>query len=655
MTIMTKMEDNNIVAGLERTHSEMDPCQYVREIYQNSIEAGATDIRFTIDKLAKKSLGVSRGVGIDNGPGIPKNKIKDLINKKNSSSKKTGNHDENFGVGLKVAALPRNQYGLIVICRTEQKPKGFMIWLAYGLDANNNKSAGLKSLISDEQVQSWIDGYSSEPIGQDLIDFEDIEKEYDSFTIDGIDWMSWWDVNSTNETGTAIVLCGNSKEENTFEHLIYKGRKFLLSRFLKFKARPKFLEKDTNSDGKRIYKHMSLHDPIDVLKNYSIDSGTLIYKSWKLHYFLKGDDPKITMPLSMNGALIHQKFKEVILYKNELYGDFASIKGQALASIRNSWGIFYKSVGKRVTLIVEPPIYTKQYKRGVYPNEARSKLSWKSYNEEAPTQTLPLDDLKKHFIDNMPKSIRDLINEAIEGESADKIESQSAKQYQKYLSIPKDKRQIKKGIGLLIKDRDGLSLGGDTTEDLFHRLQNNGVRPEPGPTPPNPNPKPKKLSAEELARKEQKRKAREEAEKKRQEPPQVIWIDQGHEQAEEWFFRNGFWQAANYEKPSLGSSSNVLRLNKNHEFVWFYFNMAEEWLKERNHKMTKEQILEIFVRLYWIEVGPGVIQHMKGIPSIYKDKDGFAPERLTAAFCGRLLEFRRELHLIWKKKQKRDS
>ena len=83
--------------------------------------------------------------------------------------------------------------------------------------------------------------------------------------------------------------------------------------------------------------------------------------------------------------------------------------------------------------------------------------------------------------------------------------------------------------------------------------------------------------------------------------------------------------------------------------------MAEEWLKEKNNKMSKEQILETFVRSYWMEVGPGVIQHMKGIPSIYKDTDAFSPERLTSAFCGRLLEFRRELHLIWKRKRKSNS
>ena len=83
MTIMTKMEDNDIVAGLERTHSDMHSLQYIREIYQNSVEAGSTDIRFIKDKIIE-SFGINKGAVIDNGPGIPKDKIKNLINKKNS-------------------------------------------------------------------------------------------------------------------------------------------------------------------------------------------------------------------------------------------------------------------------------------------------------------------------------------------------------------------------------------------------------------------------------------------------------------------------------------------------------------------------------------------------------------------------------------------
>jgi len=164
-----------------------------------------------------------------------KDKIKDLINKKNSSSKNTNGPDQNFGVGLKVAALPRNQYGLIVMCRTKERPKGFMIWLCYDFDHNENLIAGTKALTSLEQWNDYNDGTISELVPNDLIDFQEVQDaHYDSFTFHGIDWMSWWDANSKNETGTAVILCGNKEDENTLNHLISDGRSFLQSRFLSY-------------------------------------------------------------------------------------------------------------------------------------------------------------------------------------------------------------------------------------------------------------------------------------------------------------------------------------------------------------------------------------------------------------------------------------
>ena len=80
-----------------------------------------------------------------------------------------------------------------------------------------------------------------------------------------------------------------------------------------------------------------------------------------------------------------------------LYGDYTSLHPLSIAAQRNSWGIFYKNVGDRVTLIIEPPIYNKRTGKGVYPNEARSQLSWKDSKDATPVQTIPLDKLKAHF------------------------------------------------------------------------------------------------------------------------------------------------------------------------------------------------------------------------------------------------------------------
>lgn len=649
MTIITKMEDNNVVAGLERTHADMDPCQYVREIYQNSVEAGATDIRFTIDRHAHKLLGIERGIGIDNGPGIPKDKIKDLINKKNSSSKKTGGHDENFGVGLKVAALPRNQYGLIVICRTKERPKGFMIWLAYGKDQDNNLSAGLKGLISEEQLILHEYGQISEPLPKELIDFEEFEAEYDSFTIDGIDWMSWWDANSIHQTGTAVILCGNSKDENTFDHLIFEGKRFLTSRYLNFKVKPYFgIRRSRDRGGVGSFKTKNTQDQ---LINHSIDHGVLDFNSWRIYYFILDADKDTTQSDYDSSATLKKRFIEAILYKNELYGDFEHLSSQATASIRNSWGIYHKSVGDLITLIVEPPVYTKKSRKGVYPNEARSKLSWKSPKLKAPVQTIPLDEVKKFFVKNMPESIKELIEDKILEEMQQLKESKAAQEYSKWLSIPKEKRKSKKGLGLCVANEKGDHLCGMPTGDLFD-LVHNRINSKSSSKSKSDSKTKKEPSAEELEKREQKRKARELAEKKRQEPPKVYWYKQKHEQAEEWFKRNGHWQAAFYEKPGNREESNILRINQDHDFMWGYINVTKEWLKIKGYAMSVESIKTNIVKAYWDEYGPCMIQQGKSIPSTNKDPNGFDPERLTVGFYGQIHHFKSLINKYWKEFKK---
>ena len=647
------MEDNNVVAGLERTHADMDPCQYVREIYQNSIEAGATDIRFGIDKVAFEIYKVKRGVVIDNGPGIPKDKIKDLINKKNSTSKQTGEADQNFGVGLKVAGLPRNQVGIIVMCRTEQRPKGFMIWLAYGEDVNRNKTAGLNGLISYEQ---WFDYRSpeievhEEPVPLDLIDFQEVkESGYDSFSIWGIDWMAWWDHHTKNKTGTAVILLGNDVNEHTFNHLTTEGRTFLQSRYLSYENNPVFARMKSKTSN--AIEHYTLRSPIDTLLANCVDYGTLVYKkNWKCHYFLLNENLLITSEKyqANRTSLVSNGFKEILLYKNELYGDYTNLHALTVASIRNSWGIHYQGVGNRVVIIVEPPVFSKNTKRGVYPNEARSKLSWKESKKSAPLQTIPLEDVRKYFKKNMPESIRELIEEEATKELLEAKESRVAKELSKWLSIPKDNRKTKFGQGLLIHHLNGNQFGDQFTGDLFD-IHNQFKPGNPSPNP-GPNHKPrKKLSAEELKNREEKRKAREQAEQKRQEPPSVYFHKQSEAQAEEWFMRNGEWQVAYYEKPGVNGQGNKLRINQNHDCFWGYVNCVEDWLKLKGHTMMhKTQIITYIIKPFWEDYGPCAIQHAKTIPSIKRDKEGFASERLTYAFIGNIHFLKEKIHMYHK-------
>jgi len=635
---MIKMEDKNVIAGLERTYRTMNPAQYVREIYQNSVEAGAQNVRFTYDKLAQRTTSIYKAIGLDDGPGIPKDKILELINNKNSSSKKVGGEEDNFGVGLKVSALPRNQYGLIVLCQTKEHPRGFMIWMAYDQSEDGEKSAGVKGLTSDECWRSHLDE-DAELFIDHVVDFQEvIDRQYGSYVIDGIDWLKWWSINRLNKkhtTGTAVVMLGNHPQENTLEHLQTKGTAFLRSRYLTFNNVrpnvPKTDGRDIIADGVSTYR---INNPIQALLKKTVQSWKLKHKEWTLLVFLKKPVEKRETTADRT-PLISQKFTEATVYKNELYGDFETITAQSRAALSRSWGLWSKKVSKRITLLIQPPAYTTETKCGVYPNEARSTLSWKDSEEAQPTTTLPIDELKAFFQKNMPEEIKDLLLEVAIEDLTNITKSKAAEDYDKWLKIPKDGRKIKAGNGLLISHSSGDQLGGDSIDDLFNP-KSDQESVDSDLNPPNP-PKPPKppLTKEELEQKEAKRKARQAQEAKRKESPTVRFIRQSNEDAEGRFKLDGIWQAAFYQPPSVsGEQGNILWVNQDHDLFRGYVTAAYDELVKRKTPMPKTAIVEHVVKPFWEEYAPCAIQHAKGLPSSKKDKDTFSPERLTWLFLG---------------------
>ena len=127
-----------------------------------------------------------------------------------------------------------------------------------------------------------------------------------------------------------------------------------------------------------------------MLKSLALQSWQLKYKDWTLLIFLK-KGVKSNKGAENTTPLTYQKFIEATVYKNELYGDFDTITAQSRSASSRSWGLWSNKVAKKITLLIQPPAYTKETKCGVYPNEARSTLSWKDSEEAQPTTTLPMD------------------------------------------------------------------------------------------------------------------------------------------------------------------------------------------------------------------------------------------------------------------------
>ena len=633
---MTPMIDNCVAAGLERAYNRMNPNQYVREIYQNSVEAGATDIRLSKDFKALDALDVHRGCMIDNGPGIPFDDILNKINRINSSSKDTGGVHDNFGIGLKVSALIPNSYGLVILCRTKKRPKGFMVWLHVA-----DRAAGARHLISEENEQAYYDEDAALDY-EDRVDFAQVqERGYGSYTVDGVDYMSWWESNSKNETGTAIIFLGSSPTQNTFDRLNDAGRTFLSSRYLTYKVRPYVL----SSDRKNIV-YYALANPIDSLLAVSEELETIIHKGWTVKTFLRKEGVKNKHNKLTKSPLSHAYFKEAIIYKNECYGHFADLKPQTIAKIRSQWGIWSNKVGNRVTLLVYPPEYNPNTGVGIFPDDSRTEVLWRDRGTLAPTSSLPLDELREQYQKNMPEKVRDLLDEISLEELTTAKKSKAAAMISQWTKIPRDNSRSSKGSGVLILDPSG-DLFGAHGADLMGSL-NKGKSTKDDDSDDSidkPQREKKEKTQEELNRDAELRRAREQRKKAMNEPPEVIFVDQEHIESEDRFkitLETGeqSWEAAFYQPLVNGTQGNKLYINRDHPSFYSYQTMVMEEVKTKGTVINRGVAQRHFIEPYFEEFGGCSIQHIKGYAEPSMLASLLSPERLTQSLSGHHIHLR---------------
>src|SRR3989344_3600358 len=101
--------------------------QWAREFLKNAIEAKATKIEFGIEWQAVKKLGIYRRTVVDNGEGMTSKELLSFFSTLGTGSRKIGGIHDNFGVGAKIASLPWNPNGLVVISYKDRKAS--MIWI----------------------------------------------------------------------------------------------------------------------------------------------------------------------------------------------------------------------------------------------------------------------------------------------------------------------------------------------------------------------------------------------------------------------------------------------------------------------------------------------------------------------------------------------
>src|SRR4051812_3271064 len=164
--------------------------QWARELLKNSVEAHATKVEFGIEWQAVEKEGVYRRVIADDGIGMSREELLSFFSTLGEGAKRIGGVHDNFGVGAKIASLPWNPEGVIVISHKD----------------------GESSMIG---IQLDVDGAEYE-----LCEFQ--SQRGTSYVIDPtqVEWaddINWGAVAPpwAREHGTTIVLLGSEEAPDT--------------------------------------------------------------------------------------------------------------------------------------------------------------------------------------------------------------------------------------------------------------------------------------------------------------------------------------------------------------------------------------------------------------------------------------------------------
>jgi hypothetical protein len=376
--------------------------QWAREFLKNSLEAGAKRVEFGIEWQAVEKHGIYRRTIIDNGSGMSSSELLAFFSTLGLGAKTIGTVHDNFGVGAKIAALPWNPEGLVVISYKDGRAS--MIKIVLEPESNEYE---LISFDTGNGVTCVIDPAAV------------------AWSADEIDWgvitPEW-----AREHGTVIVLLGSEEYPDTIlgnaraDERDIKGLSvYLNSRFWDLSDVDVYVS-ELRSDKKNSWP-LSRDDRDDARRpnnrhirgaRYYVDgiesaAGSLEAKGAFLldeervrveWYLWKGERPQIHMYARKQGYI-------AVRYRDELF-EHQTQKPQ----FRN-FGVVESKVQQNLTIILDPIHYdAKKNPWGIHPDQSRNRLIFTGGGDKG--VALPLSDWGLEFAEHLPDEIRAAIREA---------------------------------------------------------------------------------------------------------------------------------------------------------------------------------------------------------------------------------------------------
>jgi len=367
------MTVENMTFMIDRLHKDCSPLQFLRELTENAIEAiqmlpdrkGEViwDADWSHFDLTIASGGIRKLSIIDTGIGMTGEEMVRYINRL-SSSMHQQSAEGNFGVGAKIAAIPRNHHGLVYLSWKDSV--GYMIHMWRSPDT---QEYGLKKWDRPDgtaEYWTWVD---------------------DALKPDAI-----------KEHGTMVILLGNDSAEHTIEAppgtpmpsrwiLRYlNSRYYEFSKGITVKAREGWgLPKGDSHNFLRTVTGMKL-----FLTKSSADSGMVSLSGAKAHWWILNENLDVDSGHYVSGGHV------AALYQDELY-ELQS--GRAGVFRLQAFGVIFGH--HRVAIYVEPQANGDNR---LTSNTARTNLL---LNDEP----LPWVEWAAEFRESMPEPIKTLVEE----------------------------------------------------------------------------------------------------------------------------------------------------------------------------------------------------------------------------------------------------
>ncbi len=416
------MKVKNMTFMIDRLHADCAPLQFVRELTQNSIEA----IQSLPDKKGEiiwdvdwNKYALSRAYKltiIDTGIGMTGAEMVEYINSL-SSSVHEQSVEGNYGIGAKIAAVPRNKAGLIYL--SWKDGIGYMVHIWH--DPDTNEYGVRKIYREDGSAEYWT-----------IIDNTLKPKEID-------------------DHGTMVILLGNDIDENTMQAPpetpapTFWVLRYLNARYFKFpkSVAVKAREGWERPQGDQYNFLRTVTGMKPWLDENSLLSGIVGLNGAKAHWWiLKESEETGTHGRYVGGGHI------AALYKDELY---EMQTGRAGAATLQAFGVIFGY--KRVVIYLEP---INGNQNQLASNTSRTALLLNG-------EPLPWSDWAAEFREKMPYEIKRHIEEM--SASTVKEDHQSIWERLKQISdLFKLSRYRPMKTGPLIVDDQGPPVGGISKE-----------------------------------------------------------------------------------------------------------------------------------------------------------------------------------------------